>query len=670
MKLLSIKLENFRQFYGKHTIDFSTSDNGITVISGNNGRGKTSIYRALIYGLYGEKMLSQDEGVKGREINLVNISSVEEKGKSRASVEISFKHSDKLYRLRRGLISIKNDDGNYSEQEDSSYLDITDSGGKTERINDEEEVLKITNRIIDQRVKDYFLFDGEKIEKLMRVSQKKEVAKGLRNLLDIDKLETSLEALRKLEKILTDQLKSKSTGEYQKYLISRSQLQSDQDVLRKDIADLNSQCEINDEELNQLEVKLQAFHELKILLDERQRIEDEIKRDENALLGLMDKIIETNEKSSIVLMEHVIEEVYWDLKNQVDKGMLPPAIRQEVIKKSLDEHKCYLCGSVVEDGSEAYKILKGWQKEGINTKLETSMIEFFSNIKSVKSNIINIKGEIRECLQNYSVITQKIERLKEKLEKISEQIGGGGGKEDIRKFEEMRRENLKRRTNYQGRISSKEEELKRKINEYNSIDQEIKKLEVQKIQNDELVKRSRIAIDTKEAFTEIIQEFTHEIKDTISQKASNLFLELIGEDYKSTFAGIKIEDDFSLEILDLYNHPYLGNISQGQRQILSLSFIMALAQLAGKATDILEVPLFMDTPFGRLDDEHRKNLITAIPKYTSQWILLATDTEISKKEAGYLDNGNWDKAYVLVPDGRNTIIKEFPISKFINRLGN
>jgi len=40
----------------------------------------------------------------------------------------------------------------------------------------------------------------------------------------------------------------------------------------------------------------------------------------------------------------------------------------------------------------------------------------------------------------------------------------------------------------------------------------------------------------------------------------------------------------------------------------------------------------MDTPFGRISGNNRDYLIDNIPNLTSQWILLLTDTELSKTE--------------------------------------
>ena len=53
MKLLSIKLCNFRQFYAQTPeIILSSGDRNTTIIHGNNGSGKTTLLNAFTWVLY------------------------------------------------------------------------------------------------------------------------------------------------------------------------------------------------------------------------------------------------------------------------------------------------------------------------------------------------------------------------------------------------------------------------------------------------------------------------------------------------------------------------------------------------------------------------------------------------------------------------------------------
>ena len=80
----------------------------------------------------------------------------------------------------------------------------------------------------------------------------------------------------------------------------------------------------------------------------------------------------------------------------------------------------------------------------------------------------------------------------------------------------------------------------------------------------------------------------------------------------------------------------------------------------------------MDTPFGKLSWQHRENLIGQIPGAAAQWILLATDTELGRREASLLSRGGaWGKFAVLESqsDG-STTIRDCKVSEALALLKN
>ncbi|MDN6161806.1 MAG: AAA family ATPase [Atopostipes sp.] len=72
MKIEKLEIENFRQFYGKQVIEFGQGENNVTIILGANGNGKTGIFRAIMFALYGDMSLEQENKIKETPI-LVNI---------------------------------------------------------------------------------------------------------------------------------------------------------------------------------------------------------------------------------------------------------------------------------------------------------------------------------------------------------------------------------------------------------------------------------------------------------------------------------------------------------------------------------------------------------------------------------------------------------------------
>ena len=46
IRLLSVEIQNYRQYYGNHKLNFASREEGFTVIMGKNGEGKSNLLNA------------------------------------------------------------------------------------------------------------------------------------------------------------------------------------------------------------------------------------------------------------------------------------------------------------------------------------------------------------------------------------------------------------------------------------------------------------------------------------------------------------------------------------------------------------------------------------------------------------------------------------------------
>jgi DNA sulfur modification protein DndD len=156
--------------------------------------------------------------------------------------------------------------------------------------------------------------------------------------------------------------------------------------------------------------------------------------------------------------------------------------------------------------------------------------------------------------------------------------------------------------------------------------------------------RHELVLETNERLLEIYDSFSKDKRKELEDEANRVFEKFADESTKKDITNLTIDDQYELGTANWAGKNFLGELSAGQRQLVSLCFITALIRIAGN----IEVPLFMDTPFGRLGGSPREKLLKSVPGLISQWILLATDTEFTSIEADILKNtGHWGKVYVL-----------------------
>jgi len=98
MKLLTIKLLNFRQFYGSQTIHFATdSVQNVTLFHAENGVGKTTLLNAILWCFYGQSGVTEKFESSN---NILSYQAASEK-QMIAKVDVAFEHEGRMYMATR-----------------------------------------------------------------------------------------------------------------------------------------------------------------------------------------------------------------------------------------------------------------------------------------------------------------------------------------------------------------------------------------------------------------------------------------------------------------------------------------------------------------------------------------------------------------------------------------
>lgn len=655
-------MANFRQFKGVQEIEFAYGADGdgpnVTVIHGNIGRGKTGIFRAIMFCLFGERRLSQDGDVPDSELHLVNSTALEEsEGKPvKSYVELEFSHRGSRYNLKRTLSGMFKDGQVLEELDDVQLVRITPDGNTEVERSDIE---RIIGSILDRRVKDYFLFDGERIERLTRASleQRREIAKGIRNLLNIDALETAIKATSQLTRELEDELGKHASPELAKLLKRLKDNEEAQEDKRRRLEEIGDEATAAQKEKADVDRKLEEFREIRDLVERRKEFEDSLRGMEQQAREHLSNMKSLIVKAASLLVAPTVKKVFNHIERQKQKGEIPSEIRRDLIERILAEKRC-ICNREICEGTEAYTRILEWRDRTSDVTIQDAALNLWRYLSDVQGRFDDDASQVENRLLEYGNIRNEIEAARCNLESLRHEIGTSE-RQDATKLDEHRKKLEEKAVKLEAESQRLQADIADLEREHGQLIAQLNEEKLRQGRHDELSRRASLARDTRDALNAVYDEFTREIKTVIGRRATDLFRKLLDSEGRENLRTLVVNDDFSLQVLDRWNKPFLANISAGQRQLMSISFIAALAEAASK-NGLLEMPLFMDTPFGRLSGEPRENLVRLMPRLTSQWILLATDTEFRKQEARLLrEGGRWGKFYKLrmLEDG-NTIIEE------------
>ena len=120
-----------------------------------------------------------------------------------------------------------------------------------------------------------------------------------------------------------------------------------------------------------------------------------------------------------------------------------------------------------------------------------------------------------------------------------------------------------------------------------------------------------------------------------------------GKAERYTFAQLKDYIDIPTEITS----PF----SQGEKQVYIMSIYFALMQISR-----VDVPFVIDTPFARIDKEHRTKIVNNFfTKLKGQVFILSTDEEINNDYMKKI-NENVSNKYLLqyISRGKTKVLKD------------
>lgn len=609
MKIEFARLKNFRQFCGEQNADFSTFDDlNVTVFHGGNGTGKTSFFSAINWCLYNAgvedigELVCKEALAKAKEGEIIP-----------CSVQIAFLHEGNRYIVQR-ILEVKKD-GVTSQRVnmDFSMVRIKASGDQEDIPNP----IGHMNAILPANVRPYFFFDGEKMDDLTRADNE-EVEEAIRNIMRLPALEKAEAHLNDIAREFRREVKKQGSAELEDLIAKEEELRERKENKTARLGTIKEEVRLARQHIEDIKKKLRDSEEARSLQIRRDRIQAALEKLEARNKNIIDTIQELANRCYVKFLPEPAKLALTIIDEKREKGEIPSGIREQLVKDLLENLDC-ICGRPFEKDDNAYKTLSIWLNRTTSSKLEATVTRLGGNLRSL-SNIVSaqmtsINALAKERMENKIAIEQLYGELDDIRRKLS-----GVSEEEIASLEKTRakfQNDLEMNLAETGRLESQIESLEKQIDQ---TIKEKRKAEAKENKIAFVAKKEELSQRAAEAVAKIKDEFFEETRKEIEAATKEVFDNLAWK--QEHFQDITLDRDFRLEVIDRWGSPTRKELSAGERQILSLSFITAISRLSGE-----EAPLVMDTPFGRLSGNHLSAVAENLPNLTPQLILFVTDRE-------------------------------------------
>lgn len=627
MKLISLQLFNFRQFYDKTPlIKFASGEFNTTVFHGNNGAGKTALLNAFTWVLYEE--FTAAFAAPQMLINKRAIAETKQGHSVECWVELQFASNHQYYQLKRKCYGTKNLDNSLDYSETKLFMLVSGDDGKW--YPPVEPAREIIEQILPSSLHQYFFFDGERIDNLFRQRANNSIAEDTKELLGVKVLDRGIEHLKKAKKTLQDELQEISTGEIKQLLKELKSIENKQEkakqLLNNIVAQI-TQLELRQTKLARQLLEVSGADELQRL---KVKLVEEEKQIRNNLLQNKKELKElVSHQGYFVLLPKAIAN-FTDLVNNLKREQhLNTGIQQEFIQQLLQQQSC-ICGLELLPDSNAYKNVSSWLKKVDKKNIEEVIIRLETQIKPVKNNIEQFWQKIDRKQAYLNQQYQELNRIEKEQEKINRQLRNYPNRDiqSLQQQSETNNQKIKELILEQG-VTQQQQATYHK--DLTKLQQQLGKQQLKEQQQITTQKRIKAATDAISCLLEVRNRLEVQFRDSLEQKVGEIFNSISFTPYIP-----KLNENYELTLIEETSGvaaPVAA--STGENQVLSLSFIGAIIDRVREwsqsntfiGLDSSTFPIIMDSPFGSLDETYRKQVAKAIPQLANQLIVLVTKTQ-------------------------------------------
>ncbi len=662
MKIKRIQLKNIGPYVNENTFDFDVSKTKkrMVLIGGKNGAGKTTLFNAIKICLYG----------------CIAYGFASNSSKYFAEVEKIINTSEKLKKVgvAEVLIDLLMDDGKY----DHTYTFVRSWRITGKKIGEKFEAYKDGTVLSETEKSDFesyllqtlppnlfrfYFFDGEKIgDFIFNSSKNSDFKDAFLKLCSLDTMEIIRENLKRVSRIRTAG-GAKLSEEYDRCVDADNLLAQRVELAEEEYREISEQIQIIDEQLASLEksyAKGGGISKKEWQSMQEQIYKENARRDEynrwlkdvaNNVLPFIILRAQLDDLKLQIELEHKAQ-VGANVKSTMDT----PEIRT-IISGVLNRANIELADDISEKIIYEIADYASYASQTIPI-LNLSDFDKYELTAKINSLLAYDIGRIQAATDDIEASSQHVKRIQEKMKRSSIE-------------------------NYDGYLQAKSDLNEKRSNRTQKllkIDKELQMLHTQKAASAVKLAKAKSdyeALLKKHSITDISARALlafDELQKALYDKSIHLVEEEFGRYFASLINksdlidGIHIDENLNVlpyknkrfeadEIrkvvskngveyliaqIGLYAYEVLQQkqaagetefelpievkqqLSAGEKQIFIMALYQALSQL-----NQISVPYIIDTPFARIDREHRGKILSQFfKKLNGQIIILSTDEEI------------------------------------------
>jgi len=628
--LRRLEIEGFGPFADRQTIEFP-DEPGVTVIYGENMRGKTSLLAAIRYAFFGRVMA---RGLRQRRLLTVCNREMAAQGRYQFSVVLTFDYDEETYELSRSCrshVAVPESDADFVQE-------VMLRRGRT--VLGPDERTRALQHAFPGEIARFFLFDGELLQEYEELLVNESdtghhISEAIDRILGVPILTQARVHLT----TLTAEADQQAAREAQRHQATESlgtalgQAVQKRDAHKLELTRLRSQL---------LELTAQRTEQEEYLAS-HQKYSSAVEALDDARVKQQDMLAEEKDKKAELqvamgdawrsLLRERVRAARIAAQTDAEQEFESYGLRLRA--EAIELAHCQTCDQDVPPDAQARlrQSLEGSQEAAGSTSTSglRRLVDLGRFDESDNADVVRLLA------RRLSEIGLEKVRLTDQITDLTAQLADSDP-DFLRRSRATYSETVEKLAAVKRAIDDETTKVYDQDVNIQRLTQKLESIGSTALQSTQ--GRARMLRAAAEVFDSAVDKYKSDLRLRVEASGSRLFLRMTTE--RQDYAGLTINEGYGLTIKHRDGAAEEAR-SAGAEHVVALALMGALQQNAP-----LRGPIVMDSPFGRLDDAHTSNVVATIPDMAEQIVLLVYEAEVGKPRMRELLGPRLLREYELV----------------------